>query len=170
MVTPQWVDFRRLPPMGSLRDRIRLALDLYPCDVLFVHRDAERESPEVRREEIRVAAVGTDGSIVPVVPVRMTEAWLLFNESAIRGAAGNPNGRVDLQLPALARVELLPDPKATLHEALRRASELNARRRNRLKPGEAVHRVADLIDDFGVLEAVPSFRLLQEDIRQALGA
>jgi hypothetical protein len=38
---------------------------------------------------------------IPVVPVRMTEAWLLADEFAIRSAPGNPNGTQSLDLPDL---------------------------------------------------------------------
>ena len=39
-----WADLRTLPtPPTQLVDKIRAAIDLYPCDLIFVHRDAERE-------------------------------------------------------------------------------------------------------------------------------
>jgi len=42
-----------LPPVASgLRARMKAALSLFPCDILFVHRDAERVSPGVRQCEI----------------------------------------------------------------------------------------------------------------------
>ena len=74
-------------PKG-LKKKIEFALEAYPCDSLFVHRDAERDSPELRRQEIQKAVEGLGAKmIVPhicVVPIRMTEAWLLFEEAAIR--------------------------------------------------------------------------------------
>jgi len=37
-----WAELRLLPsPPTVLRARIERALDLYPCDILFVRRDAE---------------------------------------------------------------------------------------------------------------------------------
>lgn len=58
-ISPIWADLRRLrlPPRGLL-DRIKCALDLYPCDLLFVHRDAENQSPERRHAEICQAMDG----------------------------------------------------------------------------------------------------------------
>src|SRR5262249_34801620 len=98
----------------TLSDRIQKSIELYPCDLLFVHRDAEKELPERRRNEIRQAIelVSKETSFLPivcVVPVRMQEAWLLFDEPALRRAAGNPNGRMILQLPHLGELEGLPD-------------------------------------------------------------
>ena len=46
----------RLPEKPkSITQRLVTAVDLYPCEVLFVHRDAEKESPRVRFDEIRDA-------------------------------------------------------------------------------------------------------------------
>jgi len=61
--------------------------------------------------------------VVPAVPVRMTEAWLLFDEAAIRRAAGCPNGSMPLELPSLKTSEDIPDPKTILHEALRKGQQ-----------------------------------------------
>lgn len=107
-VQPQWADLRRLPKQEQLNlsTRIKSSLELYPCDLLFIHRDAEKESRQKRVEEVRKALeqVGETVSQFPfvcVIPVRMTEAWLLFDEVAIRKASGNPRGKQILQLPAL---------------------------------------------------------------------
>lgn len=48
-IEPNWADLARLRlPPKTLPERVVAALDLYPCDILFVHRDAEKESFEVR--------------------------------------------------------------------------------------------------------------------------
>jgi hypothetical protein len=46
-----------------------------------------------------------------VIPIRMTEAWLLLDEEAIRDSAGRPSSSVSLGLPLPQRVETIPDPK-----------------------------------------------------------
>lgn len=166
-VVAQWADFTRIRRQPDQESRIKIALDLYPCEILFVHRDAEGQSPQLRREEI-VRVVGKfSARHVPVVPVRMTEAWLLASEAAIRCAAGNPNGKENLDLPEIKRLEDLPDPKRALHDALSTASGLNVRRRAALPLHQKVRRIPDYIDDFSCLNALPAFRMLQEDIRQA---
>jgi hypothetical protein len=40
-VMAQWADLSRIHRPPDLRGRLKAALDLYPCDVLFVHRDSE---------------------------------------------------------------------------------------------------------------------------------
>ena len=138
-VLAQRADFTRIPRARGLEQRLKAALEFYPCDVLFVHRDAEAQPAELRRTEISGALSGIAVRHVPVVPVRMTEAWLLADESAIRRAAGNPNGSQTLDLPELRRLEEVPDPKRILHEALVRACGLNARRRAQLPVRQMVH-------------------------------
>jgi len=149
-VQEQWADFRWLrPPPTGLTARITRAVELFPSELLFIHRDAEREPYHTRRDEIERAVADTtfeEGrqlAWVCVVPVRMQEAWLLFGETAIRRAAGNPSGTVHLGLPDLRRCEDLPNPKRMLHDLILRATELGARRRTRLSVGQMVHRVGE---------------------------
>lgn len=150
---------RNLPPhREGLGSRIGAALRCYPCDVLVVHRDAERETPAKRSEEIATASVGINVPIVPAIPVRMLESWLLCSEEAIRIAADNPNGVNPLNLPAITRVEGTPDPKELLFEALKVASELSGRRLTKFRVEQRRHRVAELIDDFGPLRSLGSFQ------------
>jgi hypothetical protein len=171
-IEPQWPDLQALPtPPSKLEDRIQAALDLAPADLLFVHRDAEREPRLKRVEEIQRAVQRVSQRLfgsqpyVCVVPVRMTEAWFLFDEAAIRQAAGNPHGRIALTLPSGGRAEEIPDPKDTLHELLLSASELPARRLRRFPVHERVNRVAELIENFSPLRQLPAFASLETELR-----
>ena len=160
-----------LPPARlGLAERIRRALALFPADLLFVHRDADRGPTATRREEIRRAVEATMANqmTVPVVPVRMTEAWLLIDEAAIRSAAGNPHGTAVLDLPKLGAIEGIADPKDLLYTALREACELKGRRLARFSAQDAVGLVADRISDFKPLQYLPAFREFQTDLGQAL--
>lgn len=48
-IQPEWADLRRLPrPPQTLGERISTAITLYPCDLFFIHRDAEGEDPVQR--------------------------------------------------------------------------------------------------------------------------
>ncbi len=171
---PQWADLRacRAKPIG-LAQRIRTALVLYPCDLLFVHRDAENQAPQARYDEIR-KAIEQSGSESPpavcVIPVRMQEAWLLFDETAIRQAVGNPNGRVKLSLPPPATAEAVSDPKAVLYETFRKASELSGRRLKKFSASQAARRLAEYITDFSPLRQFQAFRRLENDLKRSLEA
>lgn len=163
-------DLRRMPnPPRDLPTRIQEALNLYPCDVLFVHRDAENQDPERRYCEIKEAIERLAPRIprprcVCVVPVRMQEAWLLIDPAAIRRAAGNPNGTAEIVLPAAASIESIPDPKERLYELLKIASELSGRRLKKFRPERCAHLIAENILDFLPLRQLPAFRRLEADI------
>ena len=104
-------------------------------------------------------------SDICVVPVRMHEAWLLFDESAIRKAAGNPNDSVVLQPPATSIVEGIPDPKALLYDLLRTASERRGRRLKKFDPGKHARLVSEQIADFSPLRALSAFQRLEADVK-----
>ena len=161
-------EFWRLPNKPkNVTERLLNAVELFPCEVLFVHRDAEKEQPYVRHEEIRKAfeKAGVRLPVIAVVPVRMLEAWLCFNEAAIRQASGNPSGRVPLHLPTMKRVESRPDPKADLKEALLTASERQGRRRRKFDTAAAFWRIVDCIEDFSPLRELPSFQAFENSIK-----
>lgn len=167
----QWANLQRVTPrpMG-LTECARTALRLYPAELLFVHRDAESTALSARIEEVRQAVEGVADPHVAIVPVRMTEAWFLHDESAIRRASGNPNGTASLSLPTPARVELEVDPKSTLETAILTASELTGRRRQKRKaefPRMRI-RTAELISDFQPLTVAPAFRAFVASLRSAL--
>ena len=166
-IQPEFADLRRLPnPPRELFERIAKSVELYPCDLLFVHRDAEREPIESRVAEIREAlgrCALDKRPVVCVVPVRMQEAWLLIDECALRKAAGNPRGRQRLDIPEPKKLEDLPDPKQILHDLLREASGFRGRRLKGFirDVGSHVHRVAEQIDDFSVLRELTAFRRVE---------
>lgn len=131
--------------------------------------DGDRALAEIsnRVREIREAVTHPH---VALVPVRMTEAWFLHDEEAIRRASGNPNGRAQLDLPNPKRVESLPDPKQTLFDALRTASERHGRRLARLERelGTMRARVGELVRDFEPLRAAPAFDEFLQELDRAL--
>jgi hypothetical protein len=140
------------------------AVSVYECDILFVHRDAESLGLDLRLSEIRNTLIDLNKPIVPVVPIRMTEAWLLIDELAIRAAASNENGTIPLRLPQPSRLESLLDPKAVLFESLRFASELPPGRLKKFKPEARRHRVSELIANYSALRGLSAFRQFEEEL------
>lgn len=167
-----WADLRRLrKPHRTLPEQIRWSLELYPCDLLFVHRDAEKEKLEKRAAEIAEAVeeVSKDLNIPPqicVIPVRMQEAWLLINEEAIRWAVGNPNGKQKIQLPPTIEIEKLVKPKDDLFDLLREASGRKGRRLQQLDVRLCANRVTEFIEDFSPLRSLPAFQILESEIER----
>jgi hypothetical protein len=169
----QFAERDQITTCTGLAGKISSALRRYPCDLLFVHRDAESSDDarwRHRLEEIRLAMQPPPICYVPIVPVRMTEAWLLLDRDAIYQAAENPKSGANLSLPPLRRLEDQPDPKTLLHELLAAACELRGRRLKRFR-GERTWRgvrVADYISDFSPLRQLSAFRAFEEATRQAV--
>ena len=164
--TPHRVIFAEGLHTGSLVSRLESVLDLYPCDLLLIHRDAETLSIEARQDEIKSAALAVGGlpHSIHIIPVRMTETWLLIDQLAVRRAAGNPRGSQQLNIPAVKNLEGLPDPKVVLFNALTTAANLGARRRRQFRPESLRHRVAELIEDPSLLRALVSFKHFESQV------
>lgn len=161
-------------PPRSLHERIDHAVEYFPCNLLFIHRDEEGQGRALRESEVRGALARssfgnrTQAPTVLVLPVRMTEAWLLFDEECIRTAAGCPHGRVALNLPRLRDCEGLVDPKHELHRRLSIATEKRGRHLKRFNLNSAIHRVAELSKDFSPLRRLPAFQSLEDELASVL--
>jgi hypothetical protein len=167
-------DFGRLGKVPKdLKSRLHAGeiLTAGAFDLIVVHRDADNAGTQPRRDEITNAA-GTLRSrrqVVPVVPVRMTEAWLLLDEKEIRFVAGNPRGRMALKLPKRHEVESHADPKKLLQEVLLEAADVKGRRRERERTRFSEHRrsLLERLDCHGPVTALPSWQRMVEDIEAA---
>ena len=170
----EWADLRRLPTRPrTLADKITGSLELFPCHLLFIHRDAENQDPQLRYDEIAAAmgAMTEQELVIPhvcVVPVRMMESWLLLDEQAIRLAAGNPNGRTQLDLPSPRRIEQSPDCKNLLHMLLATASGLHGRRLKKFSAEGCARQVTQSTRSFEMLRLLPAFQRLETDVCSAL--
>ncbi len=170
----KWADLSHLRQRPqNLTEKIEKGVEFYPCDLLFIHRDAERENPDGRRKEITEALAKSNESFeelisICVIPVRMMEAWLLFDEAAIRRASGNPNGSLEIDLPGLKTVEGLPNPKETLDGLLRAASERTGRRLKQFNVRHSAGQVSQFIEDFTPLRSLSAFQALENDIKEII--
>ncbi len=152
----------------ALADRVPVALKLFPCDILFIHRDAENDSPQTRLDEISLAVDTLHDNYVPIIPVRMTEAWLFSDEAAIRSAAENRSGRIQLHLPAKRSWEGLNDPKQLLFEKLKLASEKTGRALDKFNPNRQRALISQRTTDFSGLRGVPSFDIFEAELMKKL--
>ena len=165
-----WFYGRRLP--HKIRNGLEAADGM--VDLLFVHRDANSAGAQARFDEIENAAraVADAPRWVGVVPVRMTEAWLILDEAAIRAAVGRPNGRTPLHLPTTNEVERRANPKEILASALLAASEASGRRRKEIKRdfGTLRQRLLRNLPIDGPVTQLDSWARFRNDTLQAMGA
>lgn len=144
-------------------------------DVFVVHADAARPQNDQAQERIigpiRALAGERCGlapaRIVPLLPVREMEAWILADPDAIARAVGFrswPDGVPLGWQPE--RAESVPDPKRTLDEAVR---ALSGGRRGRRSFGAGAF--LDLIAaeaDLGRLGRLASYQRFRAELRAAL--
>jgi hypothetical protein len=158
------------PRPAGLTERIDKAVELFPCDILFIHRDSEGAPVNSRLSEIAAATADLiEGPpYVCVVPVRMLESWLLLSESAIRSAAGNPMGNTTLSMPRLNQVEGLADPKEVIFGLLRGASGRRGRKLQGFDVEKARTLVSQYITDFTLLRRLPSFQAFEAELQTVL--
>jgi hypothetical protein len=164
----------RLNHVGhALPDKLAAVRDLGgEYDLVAVHRDADAVGRQARVDEIASAIHAHMPQVahVPIVPVRMTEAWLLVDERAIRRVAGNPNGRCALGLPNVRRIESLPDPKAELKRVLSTASELTGRKLERFNRrfSENRRQLLRRLDANGPVTSLSSWQAFVREVEEAL--
>jgi hypothetical protein len=174
-VTGTALDFQRLgrPTRKTVLAKLQAALQLEPtANLFFIHRDADRQDPTPRYDEIRdaVGLCGLRKPHVSVVPVQETEAWLLLDENAIRTVAGRPNGRRPLDLPRPGEVEAVASPKEKLQMVLVEASEFSGRRLAKFRHDFSNHRrlLLQRMQTGGVMFEVQSWLRLREELEHAV--
>lgn len=168
-------DLRRISPAPGHRVSERLSAVLAfdeDFDLIIVHRDAESQSPEERRQEIETAIseVCPDLPHLPVVPVRMTDSWLLVDEDAIRHVAGRPSGNAALNLPPLHRVEQIANAKEQLERALVTAAGVSGRRLKAFKRdfGGQRRRLLEGLDHEGPVSQLSAWQELCTAVEQTV--
>jgi len=166
-----WADLRNLPnPPKLLVEKIKIGLNLYPCDLLFIHRDAEKQTIKQRQQEINEAYTVLKQTGYPpyicIIPVRMLESWLFSSETALRNAAGNPKGKQILKIPKFNTIEQLAQTKNTLHSLLTTACGLKGRQQRNFNVDKAIHRLAEYTQDFSPLRQLKAFQIFENDVIQ----
>ncbi len=169
----QWAIHRLDPDVEILEPEFRKRrgsvvdfLGAYQSGVMlvFVHRDSENLSLQERMREFEAV---TRPNVVPVVPVQMSEAWILFDGAAVAKAAGSPSSRVPV--PAIGDIEGIRNPKERLDELLFRTAGSPTGRRGRNFKRSIVDRrvsVAEYISDYAPLRHLPAFRRFQESLAE----
>lgn len=169
----EWANLAFLrEPARTLHEKIQKTVEFYEPDWVFVHRDAEREENPLQKRlnEIETAIAKSNVSnsyrFIKVIPIRMIESWLLIDKNAIRKAANNPNGIVEIELPNLSKLENITNPKELLFDLIKKASGLSGRKLSNLNVFRARHLVAEYIQNYQALRQTTSFQHLEAQIRQ----
>jgi hypothetical protein len=143
---------------------------------LIVHADADHPTPERALEEriepgldlVRRSQKAVCEQVIPIVPVQMTEAWMLVDSGALCEVIGTNVDAASLGLPQHARqVESDAAPKRTLNRAIQNALAGRPRRRRRLEVGTLYEPLARQIR-LARLSGIPSYARFAGDLTDLL--
>jgi len=171
-IAEQFVDLAATS--GDLEHVARQISNAAPAiDLVFLHADGGNEPDRTRRERIDPVEGWIQADlllpVVPVVPVRDTEAWLLADPDGIRRAFGTTRSIEELGLPANAGdVEHVLDPKALLATAYQRTVGPGRRRRRAARGYQAFFALLGEQVALARLEDLPASRRFEADLIGAL--
>jgi len=104
-------------------------------------------------------------NLVAIVPVQMTEAWMLSDKELLKAEIGTRKSNEDLGINGSP--EAYADPKQAIEIAIRRArQDLTRRRRHDLTIAELYSPIGQQIP-LNTLEGLPSYRKFKEAVRGA---
>lgn len=142
------------------------ARHVYDYHALIVHSDADDRTPD-RALSQRIQpgfdlVSRTNGKVckhlIPVIPVRMIEAWMLADHIALREVIGTDLSPQNLGLPSRpAEVERDANPKRTLNEVIQRVISNRPHRRRLLDFSTRQEYLARKIN-LDTLYLVPSYK------------
>ena len=166
MEIPEGIDLRTLD--GYSRSRTTAAAIVGRAtgfSLVFVHADGGADPNRARIEHVGPIGAGAPETmrVIPVVPTRETEAWILADRESLRVVMNASEGTLN-QAGAPkkpAHVEQVTDPKAVLNSL---ASQSSRRGQRRPIP---FGRLGECIS-LEALRAVASFASLESDLMRAL--
>jgi hypothetical protein len=152
----------------------RQGVDNFGIMVLCIHADADDSSDNnvyeykinPAMEEIKNNDEDICKIIVPLVPVQMTEAWMLADKELLKKEIGT--NKDDAELDIYKNPEQYADPKETIQNAIRIANhERGKRHRNELSISDLYLPIGQSIS-IDTLKQIPSYNKFQDNIRIAL--
>lgn len=147
--------------------------------VICVHCDADSDSEKkVLKNKIQPSLELIENeiqanckNIVAIIPIYMTESWMLSNPKLLASKIDSSMSYSDLGLPKISKIESISNPKQLITDAIR-ISVLNGRRRNsRLSISQLYSPISKeiKIEDLRNLNSFISFEKRCEDVLKKLG-
>ncbi len=144
-------------------------------DIICVHCDSDFTSnKKVIENKIKPAfelvknTKNTCKNLVAIIPVQMTEAWMLADIELFLKEINTDKSCSELGLPCKTTlIEKIANPKKVIEEALVKSQLNKSRRRNKLKISDLYIPLSKKIKQ-QKLEMLPSFKLFKDEARKAL--
>ena len=169
----QTIEVKQRKFVDAMTNAAKKCMEQYGIAILCVHTDADSPTDEIAMRykiepalnKIRKMKDNSCKLIVPVIPVQMSEAWMLADKSLLKQYI--VTSKSDQELGINKTPESISNPKQVIEEAIRIARKgLPKRRRKNFKIGE-------LYESIGVnislenLRQLPSFRKFEDNVRNA---
>lgn len=137
---------------------------------LAVHTDADRDTYAERMSNKIIPAQNVLNEqnddycklLTPIIPVRMIEAWMLADKELLKREIGTDKS--DAELGINRPPETIADPKYSIENAIRIATEHLPRRRQKLSISDLYAIIGDTVD-IAKLERLDSYCRLQDAVR-----
>jgi hypothetical protein len=156
------------------QDILQAAMQAYGYHILIVHKDADHRTYEETKTQciepgctlIQRSHQEVCKKLVPIIPVREVEAWMIADGEALRNLLEIRESLRNLRLPRRAiLVESDPDPKVTLTRIIAKAeSERHHRRIERKGFYESLAQEVRLER----LDQVPAYKKFSDDLSETL--
>lgn len=172
-----WIYFAK---NGSSHDNIlRVCSDAFNQHCILFHRDSGNISWKDAYENHFASAVAVVNSdqenrynrkLIPVIPVRETEAWMLVNKDLLKAKIETEMSDSDLSLTyKVSRIEDVGDPKSVIETAILKNNQrlTQKQRRYTVKIAELYDLVASEVP-ISDLEKLDAFKRMKESLIQTL--
>jgi hypothetical protein len=144
-------------------------------DALIIHRDADARTADNARviyfepglQMVQNSQENACRELLPIIPIRMTEAWMMADVEAFLAVVGTSLNAAELGFPSQPRqVETILDPKHELNLILGQVFT-RRRRRKRANLGQYYEPLARYIE-LEKLDGVPAFHQFTGDLTNLL--
>ena len=137
-------------------------------DIICIHADTDNLSPQQAIQQ-RIQPVintirnkGNTSCIVPIMPIRMTEAWMLADKDAFIEELDTEKSYADLNISS--NIENIADPKQIIIEAIRIVdADLPKKERGQVDISD-LYTVLALSSQLSELERLSSYQTFVEDV------
>ncbi|MDF9830626.1 DUF4276 family protein [Parabacteroides sp. PF5-6] len=158
----------------TMLNAAREAFDKYGITVLCIHADSDAVSQKAVVENKFVPFLEALSEkeadtyckmIVPVIPIQMTESWMLADKNLFKRLINVEHERDD-QLGIEKNPEVYSDPKNVIRTVLQIANQNTRRRRCRVEISDLYEEIGNQIE-LDKLRMLPSFRYFEGEVRSA---
>ena len=162
--------------IGFIDQIVKLAEKFSYFHVICVHCDADSPSIENRMQHNINPAINeiknTEGDLckilVAVIPVQMTEAWMMADFDLLKEKMSTNKSNNELELPIRTNlIENLANPKECIINALKIAQISQPRRRKKLTISNLYSPISQELA-IEKLRILPSFKKFEENVRNAM--